>query len=390
MGQVLIDTAKANEDLRVVAGVDKFPDAASHDFPVYSQIDACTENADVIIDFSRPDALDMNLAYAREKNIPLVIATTGFANDGKKTIVEAAKSIPIFMSANMSLGVNLQIELAKTAATFLGESFDIEIIEKHHNQKVDAPSGTALAIAEKINEAFADLKEFVYGRHPESEKRDREIGIHAVRGGTLSGEHDVLFIGKDETIEINHIAQSRQIFAFGALRAARFMIGKRAGLYNMNDIIAQSAVTQIYKEDAQAAVTLSGLPFSPGVVAKIFENIASKNIKLDLISQTSPRDNTIDLSFSMQQADLKMCALILTPYISRQTLLTTRAPLTKLTVEGAGMPYQSGIASKIISALAKNNIGIEIIATTKTQVSICVDADHAADAVSAISDAFSL
>ena len=263
MGHVLADAASKIDDVFIVAGVDKFPDSAQHDFPIYKSISDCMDKADMIIDFSRPDALAANLSYAKQNGLSIVIATTGFSKDDIALIHETTKTVPIFFSANMSLGVNLQMGLSKKAAEFLGDAYDIEIVEKHHNQKVDAPSGTALAIADCINEAFIDPKPYVYGRHSTTEKRGSEIGIHAVRGGTIAGEHSVIFIGTDEIIEVNHIAQSKQVFAFGALRAAQFLSTKPVGLYNMNDIIAESAVTNIYEDDKQAMITLTNIAFSP-------------------------------------------------------------------------------------------------------------------------------
>jgi 4-hydroxy-tetrahydrodipicolinate reductase len=237
MGQVLALAASKTDDIRVAAGIDKVPDCVQNSFPVYMALNDCREQADILIDFSRPDALLDNLLFAEEHKISVVIATTGFNEEEKKRINEASKCIPIFMAANMSLGVNLQMELAKNAAAFLGEAYDIEIIEKHHNQKVDSPSGTALAIADSINEAFTYPKDYVYGRHSKTERRGREIGIHAIRGGTLSGEHSVMFIGTDEVIEINHTALSRDVFGIGALKAAKYLYNKGPGLYGMNNII---------------------------------------------------------------------------------------------------------------------------------------------------------
>ena len=193
MGQTLAQAAARTEGVCVVAGVDKFPDCIRNTFPVYERIDDCREDASIIVDFSRPEALDANVRYATDRDMALIIATTGFSEDEKKRIREAAERIPVFFSANMSLGVSLQMALSKRAAECLGEAFDIEIVEKHHNQKVDAPSGTALALAEAINEAFLDPKELLCGRCTRTEKRGREIGIHAVRGGTLPGEHSVFF-----------------------------------------------------------------------------------------------------------------------------------------------------------------------------------------------------
>ncbi len=237
MGQFVAQAVERTDNMKVCCGVDLFADAKKNEFAVYERIDMCTGNPDVIIDFSRPDALDANLKFACENGVAIVIATTGFSGDDKAKITQAAKIAPVFFTANMSLGVSLQMALAKKAAEFLGEAYDIEIIEKHHNQKVDAPSGTALAIAEHINSAFDDQKEFVYGRHSKTEKRGREIGIHGVRGGTIVGEHTVIFAGADEVIEIKHTAQSKQVFAHGALKAAAFLVSKPAGLYGMNDIL---------------------------------------------------------------------------------------------------------------------------------------------------------
>lgn len=390
MGQVLAGVIAKSDDIKVIAGVDKFPDSIKNDFPVYLSLESCKENADMMIDFSRPEALPANLQYAIQRQIPIVIATTGFSPEEKKHIYEAARSIPVFFAANMSLGVNLQMELAKNAAAFLGEAYDIEIIEKHHNQKVDAPSGTALAIADFINEAFTDPKEYVYGRHSKTERRGREIGIHAVRGGTIPGEHSVLFIGTDEIIEINHSAQSRQIFAFGAVRAARFLYGKPAGLYNMSDVISESAVTHIYEDDGQAMITLTDMAFSPSIIAQVFDDIAKKNIKIDIISQTSPHDGKVSLSFSMPISDINDCSELLNKYIAGGTKIITDTKLSKLTIEGAGMQRQSGVASRLFGSLAEKEIGIYIITTSETKISFCVDTSKAKDAVSAVSKAFSL
>ncbi|HBU13092.1 MAG TPA: 4-hydroxy-tetrahydrodipicolinate reductase [Clostridiales bacterium] len=237
LGQTLVTSIQNAEDMAVAAGVDIRPDAFSNDFPVYADFSSVKEAADVIIDFSRPDALPGLLAYASEHNIPAVLTTTGYTDTDKMMIAKYAGHIPLFYSANMSLGVNLQIELAKRAAEILADSFDIEIVEKHHNQKVDSPSGTALAIAEGINSVLGGSREFVFGRHSRNGKRaENEIGIHAVRGGTVTGEHDILFFGPDEVLEINHRAHSKQVFTEGAVRAARFIYKKDPALYSMTDL----------------------------------------------------------------------------------------------------------------------------------------------------------
>jgi dihydrodipicolinate reductase len=390
MGQTLVEAVSKTEDMRVAAGVDISPEVRQNPFPVYAKIEDCRENADIVIDFSRPEALGANIRFACRRGMALIIATTGFSDEEKQTAGKAAELIPVFMSANMSLGVSLQAELSRRAAECLGEAFDIEIIEQHHNQKVDAPSGTALVLAEAINGAFLDSKELLCGRCAKSQKRGREIGIHAVRGGTLPGEHSVLFFGPDEVLEIRHTAQSRQIFAYGALRAARYIFGKPAGLYTMSDMISQTAITNIYKDDGQAMITLSGMPAAPSLIAGVFEDVAAGGIKVDIISQTSPQDGALSLSFSLPRGDLENCMRILKKYESGGARIIPNASLSKLTVEGAGMQRQYGVASRLFSALAARDIGIDIITTSETKISFCVDAASAAEAVSAVTEAFCL
>jgi len=390
MGQAVAQLAAKSGDIRIAAGADIAAAGAEHDFPVYPSVENIKEDADLIVDFSRPEALCAVLSFALRRNLPAVIATTGLSAGDKALIASAAEKIPVFQSANMSLGVNLQMELSKIAAAFFGEAYDIEIIEKHHNQKIDSPSGTALAIADAINESFTRPKEYVFGRHSKTQKRGGEIGIHAVRGGTMPGEHSVLFLGSDEMLEISHSAQSRQIFAFGALRAARFIVGKPAGFYNMSDIINESAITRIYSDGAQAVITMPDMPFSPAAVADIFAGIADRNIKIDIISQTSPRDGKASLSFSVPQSDLAECVSALKKHSYGAAKIITDESLTKLTVEGAGMQRQSGVAARLFGALAEKDIGIYIITTSETKISFCVDSAKEKDAIAAVSEAFSL
>lgn len=237
MGQVITRLAADDENVRIAAGFD-INDNAKNDYPVFADPEECDIPADVIIDFSHPSSLEGILSYAEKKNMPAVIATTGLSAEQKDLLRETSEHIPIFFSANMSLGINLITALAKKAAEILEGSFDIEIVERHHNQKLDAPSGTALAIAEAIDETLKNTSEFVYDRHSVRRKRHKnEIGIHAVRGGTIVGDHEVIFAGNDEVIEICHHAASREIFAAGAVSAAKFMNSKPAGMYNMQDLI---------------------------------------------------------------------------------------------------------------------------------------------------------
>ena len=234
MGKVVAAQCKENPEFQVVAGVD--PTLPVCDFPVYENCSSVCEEADVIIDFSFHSAITDVLNFAKAKKIPAVIATTGFDNEELSLIEDAEKLIPVFRSANMSLGVNLICQLAKKAAKLLPD-FDIEIIEKHHNQKVDAPSGTALMIANEIQSVLPNKMEYLNGRSGICGKRGKnEIGIHAIRGGTIVGEHDVIFAGSNEVVTISHSAQSREILANGAICAAKFIIGKNAGAYSMKDI----------------------------------------------------------------------------------------------------------------------------------------------------------
>lgn len=238
MGKVLVNVLSNKEDVQIVAGFDSYPDQFEHPFPVYKSPSDCTKDADVVIDFSHHSLISGILDYCVATNTPLVIATTGFNEEDYKRMEEASKSIPLFHSGNMSLGINVLTELSKKAAQVFEDTFDIEIIEKHHNLKVDSPSGTAYLIANGINEVFDPKKEFVYGRHSREDLRStKDIGIHAIRGGTIVGEHTVIFAGNDEIVEIKHTASSKKIFAVGALKAAKFLINQKNGFYNMNDML---------------------------------------------------------------------------------------------------------------------------------------------------------
>ena len=239
MGASLINAAASREDIEIIGGIDIVePVNAKFEYAkTFSEL-KCSE--DVIVDFSNPVVLDSMLEYAVEKNIPVVICTTGYSEEQKKKIFAASEKIAVFYSGNMSLGINLIIELAKKAAAVFGDSFDVEIVEQHHNQKLDAPSGTALMIADAISEVKTDA-EYVYDRHSYRKKRDKkEIGIHSVRGGNIVGEHEVIFAGQDEVLTISHSAHSKTVFAVGALNAAVYLKNKGAGMYNMSDLLKNS------------------------------------------------------------------------------------------------------------------------------------------------------
>ena len=238
MGNEVINAIKNVDDIEIVCGFDRIENLDG-DFPIYSDINKITENVDVIIDFSTAIAVDRLIDYCLDKKMPVVVCTTGLSDETINKIEEASKHIPIFKSANMSLGINLIANLLKKASVILDENgFDIEIIEKHHNQKIDAPSGTALLLADAINESMDNKFDYVYDRSKVREKRsNKEIGISAIRGGNIVGEHSVIYAGKDEIIEFTHFAHSKEVFAIGAVKASKFLANKPAGKYDMQDIM---------------------------------------------------------------------------------------------------------------------------------------------------------
>lgn len=238
IGRAITRLIKEQEDIEIVAGVDPYLELPNT-YPVFANINECNVTTDVVIDFSTASAVRPLIDYCFNQKLPAVICTTGLSEEDTTYLKEASKHIPIFFSANMSLGVNLLIALAKRATEILGDSgFDIEIIEKHHNQKIDAPSGTALAIADAINDTLNHEYTYRYDRSTIRERRPKkEIGIHAVRGGTIVGEHDILFAGNDEFITLSHQATSKEVFANGAIKAAKFLAHKAPGLYNMDHLL---------------------------------------------------------------------------------------------------------------------------------------------------------
>lgn len=237
MGKNLVELIDAEAEMVVVAGVDRTNNAL-YDFPQFETFEDIDVEADLIIDFSHFSLMESMADFIETKKMPAVICTTGIEDKTQERFNALSKTVAIFQSRNMSLGINLLIDLVKKAAPILADAFDIEVVEKHHNKKVDAPSGTAFMIAEAMKDSIEDEKSFTYGREGRDAKREKsEIGIHAVRGGTIVGTHEVIFAGIDEVIEINHSATSKKVFAQGAIKAAKFLYNKPAGKYSMKDII---------------------------------------------------------------------------------------------------------------------------------------------------------
>ena len=238
MGQVISGIVEKDPDAEIVAGID-IADQGKNSYPVFTDIDTCQVEADAIIDFSSAKATDKLLEYSAARQIPVVLCSTGLSEEQLAKVEETSKKVAVLKSASMSLGINTLLKLVQDAAKVLATAgFDMEIVEKHHRLKVDAPSGTALALADSINEAMDNKYHYVYDRSQKREKRDdKEIGISAVRGGTIVGEHEIIFAGQDEVIEFKHTAYSKAIFGKGAVEAAKFLAGKPAGRYDMSDVI---------------------------------------------------------------------------------------------------------------------------------------------------------
>lgn len=238
MGQMITNMVKQDDECTIVAGID-IVDNRDNGYPVYTKLADCDVEADAIIDFTSATDFESRMDYAVDKQIPIIECSTGLSEEQMDYLKKASEKVAVLKSANMSLGINLLMKLLKEAAVKLaGDGFDVEIVEKHHNQKLDAPSGTALALADSINEAMDDRYEYIYDRSQVRQKRDKkELGISAVRGGTIVGEHEVIFAGTDEVITFKHTAYSRAVFAKGSITAAKYLKGKAAGLYDMSDVL---------------------------------------------------------------------------------------------------------------------------------------------------------
>ena len=376
MGQITAASVKKADGMELVCGIDIMPDAAKNDVPVFDDINKCNVDADVIIDFSRPAALEGNLKYASEHNSAVIIATTGYSPEQKAAIKEASVKIPIFFSANMSLGVNMQFELVRQISDFYGEAADIEIIERHHNLKVDSPSGTALALADIINDSHYGHLNYKYGRNPSDGRRDKsELGIHSIRGGTFVGEHDVMFITDSEVLTVTHTAQTKQVFADGAIRAIYFITDRKNGLYSMKDIVYQTrTVTSIKCTDDVSLITANG-EANAGFAGKILGVIADAGIVVDVIIMGSNGS----LSFSIPGKDAEKAADLL----NGEDIKILNG-LSKISVSGLGMELMHGVAVKLFATIGKSGAEIHAVTTSETEMEFLVSTEYAEAAVHAV------
>ena len=395
MGRTIMRLCKQNSnDFQVIAGVDTYQCPEAEGTPIVGDITKAPPGADVVIDFSRPAALPKTLQYCQANNVRLVLGTTGLGENEKLSLERASAKIAIFQSGNMSLGVNLQIELIQKAAAALGEAFDIEIIEKHHNLKVDAPSGTALMLADAVSTQFPSGKDYVFGRHTKDVRRSKkEIGMHSIRGGTVVGEHEVEFLGQDEVLSISHKAYSKQVFGVGALRAAQYIMHKQPGLYNMHDIVTEKDVlSHLYTDDDQAVITVSSLPNEPGVLSHIFGTIARSNVFVDMISVTVPGSISGNVSFSLPKTQLATAINALKALRPLYMGMDIHAldNITKITVEGPGMAVRHGVAGQLFSVLAEANVSIELVTTSETKIACCIKNSDVSTALGVIARQFEL
>ncbi|HPD01914.1 MAG TPA: 4-hydroxy-tetrahydrodipicolinate reductase [Eubacteriales bacterium] len=360
----------------MVGGVDPFANPAEFDCPVFKSFDEVNVAADVIIDFSVPATLNALLAYALKTKTNVVISTTGHTPEQLKLLSDAAAEIAVFKASNMSLGVNLLINLAKDAAKFLGSDFEIEIIEQHHNKKLDSPSGTALTLAEAINGVLDNRLQYVYGRHNPAERRKRdEIGIHAIRGGGIVGKHDVLFIGQGETLTLSHESMNTEVFVLGSLRAAAYIENKKCGFFDMNSILGSYySVTSLSSETDNTLISISGVDFA--AFNELLRRLNDHNVNLDMISQTIGKEG-LSVSFTLRSVDnlhaYNALAELRLPY----TEITGAA---KLSAEGAGMAHRSGVAMEVLGILEKVGATVFAITTSETKISCCINPEALAEA----------
>jgi len=392
MGTVLTDLVAKTTDMQVVTGIDVFE--LPRDYPVFSSLADCDVKADVIIDFSSPKGLGTWLPVAVERKLPVVVATTGMDGEQLKLLEEASNRIPLFQSGNMSLGINLVQQLLQSSAKVLGDRFDVEIIEKHHNLKKDSPSGTALMLADSINSVRVNKYRYVCGREGgDTLRKNDELGIHSLRGGTIVGQHEVSFAGQDEVITIGHQAFSRQVFGTGALAAARYVVRMRPGRYSMQDMINESsAVTTLYSYPEEVLVSIDHLPRDMEVISGLYEVLAKNDIFIDMISHTGATNGYISVSFTIKSKDQDKTRKLLQQMVSENTQIKfdIMDNITKLTVEGPGMEFQSGVAYRVFSCMAKAGIPIYAVTTSESKISYVSPSKDVDRAVAIIKEEFGI
>lgn len=377
MGRAVYAACQAQSGaFSVAAGVDPSANGDGLACSVYRDIDDVREAIDVVIDFSVPASTPAVLRFAQSRGIPAVIGTTGLGEREAKLIRAASERVPVFQTGNMSLGVNLQLELVRLSSAALGQDFDVEIVETHHRRKIDAPSGTALMLAGAIASLYPDEPELVFGRHDKTKRRSQdEIGIHSVRGGTVVGEHRVLFIGNDEIVEVAHKAYSKQVFARGALRAAQYVLGKQRGLYDMKNVVNEhDAASRLFSLEDQAAVTVSASSADASIISRVFDAIASRGVLVDMIACSEPDERSVSIGFSLPVGQLSDALDAIGSFREECMIVRSRADLTKLTLEGAGMALRHGVAARLLSVLNRSHIRVWLITTSETKIEFCVDA----------------
>jgi len=387
MGREIIAQANGDADVNVVAGLDPSASEAAATglrFPLLNDIAALDDKADVLVDFSHPSALGGLLQYCTKTHTALVLGTTGYSAADKRLIEDTARVIPIFQSPNMSYGVAVLADLTRQATKALGSRFDVEIVETHHRRKMDAPSGTALMLADAVIATSADPMSVVLDRSDRHEPRQPgEVGVVARRGGTVAGAHTVGFYGDDEVIELSHTSLSRRIMAGGALRAAVYVAGKGPGLYTMTQLLAeQSLVTHIGLERDVAVLSLEAVSAEPDDMASLFG--ALKGINVDMISATTPQGSGVDVAFSIPQADLAAAVRALADVTPNQLKPHVTEHLTKLTVEGEGMASSPGVTARVFACLAARGVSPRQVTTSETKITMAVEAAQAPGVVEAI------
>ncbi|MEA5031532.1 MAG: 4-hydroxy-tetrahydrodipicolinate reductase [Sphaerochaeta sp.] len=392
MGTVLTNLIGDMSDMKIVAGIDIVE--VSRPYPTFASLEACTIDADVVVDFTSPKTLHGFLPIAVARKLGIVVATTGLTQVELDLLAQASTEIAIFRSGNMSLGINLVQQLLQSTTKVLGERFDIEIIEKHHNLKKDSPSGTALMLADSINAVRIKKMRYVCGREgADTLRKPDELGIHSLRGGTIVGQHEVTFAGQDEIISIGHQAFSRQVFATGAIAAAAYIVRQKPGIYSMQDMINESsAVTTLYTYPEEVLVSLEDLPRDMSVISHLYGVLAENDVFIDMISHTGATNGHLSVSFTINAKDRVKTEALLRDLVSAHdgVHLGIVDNITKLTVEGPGMEFQSGVAYRVFSCMAKAGIPILAVTTSESKISYISPTSDVDRAVAIIKEEFGI